>query len=315
MSDLRAILRGLLALPAPGPAPQSAQISRSRLEDGDGWQEEWIIGRAPATLLTRASIDGEDDFRLKSSSPSRPTVLYCHAHGGAYGLGRKELTQGARWLTGPYAGDLLDLGLDVLCLDMPGFGDRSGMGSESALAKAALWRGQPLFGRMLEELQGAVSWIRARSGGPVLTLGMSMGAAHAFWLAALDTRVDACAHLCMLADMAPLIASGTHDRHGHFLTVPGLLQHADMGDVAALIAPRPQCVALGDGDHLTPREAREPALERLAKAYANAPAGALDTRVFPSQTHIETPAMRAQVLAFLERQTGAAVTQEQRNRA
>ncbi|WP_425098336.1 alpha/beta hydrolase family protein [Tropicibacter sp. S64] len=303
MSGLRDTLRALLALPAPGPAPQAAMISSTPVAHGYT-REEWIIGKAPATLLR----PGGDNFSLKLSPPA--SVLYCHAHGGAHALGRRELCEGARWLTGPYAPDLMARGVTVLCLDMPGFGERMGMGSESALAKAALWRGQPLFGRMLEDLQAAVTWLTAQSTAPIATLGMSMGAAHAFWLAALDTRISACAHIAMLANMAPLIASGTHDRHGHFLTVPGLLKHADMGDVAALIAPRPQCVALGDGDHLTPPEARDPALARLRAAYA--PGTPLDVRVFPADTHIETPAMRAHVLSFLDRWTAGVADQPQK---
>ncbi|MFW2545136.1 alpha/beta fold hydrolase [Primorskyibacter sp. 2E107] len=300
MSDLRDRLRGLLALPGPGSAPREVLLNEQARPGGVA--QHWHIGGLPATLLHAA--------------PDAPTVLYCHAHGGDYTLGRRELTEGARWLTGPYAPDLLARGLNVLCLDMPGFGERQSEGNENALAKAALWRGQPLMGRMLEDLQTAVTWLQSRSTAPIATLGMSMGAAHAYWLAALDTRIAACAHLCMLADMAPLIETGSHDRHGHFLTVPGLLTHADMGDVAALIAPRPQTVALGSGDHLTPPEARTPALARLRAAYGGIE-NRLEATIFEADTHVETPAMRAATLAFLERWADAARgdLQEQRNSA
>jgi hypothetical protein len=101
-------------------------------------------------------------------------------------------------------------------------------------------------------------------------MGLSMGATHAYWLAALDERVAAVAHLCAFADMAPLIASGAHDLHGIYMSVPGLLAKGDMGDVAALIAPRPQFIAWGGRDPLTPEAAISPALSRVTAPIAQA---------------------------------------------
>jgi pimeloyl-ACP methyl ester carboxylesterase len=46
------------------------------------------------------------------------------------------------------------------------------------------------------------------STGAIAAMGLSMGATHAYWLAALDDRVAAVAHLCAFADMGPLIAGG-----------------------------------------------------------------------------------------------------------
>ncbi|MDA0187460.1 MAG: hypothetical protein O3C59_08295, partial [Proteobacteria bacterium] len=103
-----------------------------------------------------------------------------------------------------------------------------------------------------------------------------------------------------LADIAPLIATGAHDLHGPYMTVPGLLAAGDMGDVAALVAPRPQFVGLGADDPLTPAPARDPALARLSMAYRAAPM-ALEVHLSQDSGHVETPAMRAAVLDFLQR--------------
>ena len=65
-----------------------------------------------------------------------------------------------------------------------------------------------------------------------------MGATLAFWLAALDPRMKAVAHLCCFADLETLVASGAHDLHGLYMTVPGLLAVARTGEIAGLIAPR-----------------------------------------------------------------------------
>ncbi len=39
-----------------------------------------------------------------------------------------------------------------------------------------------------------------------------------------------------------------HDLHGIYLTIPGLLEVAGNGEIAGLIAPRPQLICIGDRD-------------------------------------------------------------------
>ena len=240
---------------------------------------------------------------MGSSSP-HPAILYCHAHGNAWSIGRSELLNGRPALKcGPYGPALAAAGFAVLCLDMPGHGAREREGPEVALAKAALWRGQTLMGGMLADLAAGLDALTADpgvDGTRVGTMGLSMGATHAYWLAALDDRVAAVAHLCAFADIGPLIATGSHDLHGIYMTVPGLLSHGDMGDVAALIAPRPQFIAYGTGDPLTPEAAISPALARVGAAYrANGADARLHILADPAAGHEETRAMRIAVLSFL----------------
>ena len=235
-----------------------------------------------------------------------PAVLYCHAHGNRYDTGGAELVTGRPALQGPYGPALADLGIASLAIDLAPFGGRQGEGPEAALAKATLWQGRPLMGRMLAELHAAFLWLAARpevDRSRIATLGLSMGGTHAYWLAALEQRIAAAAHLCVFSDIGPLIASGAHDLHGPYMTVPGLLAAGDMGDVAALIAPRPQFVALGGTDPLTPEAARAPALARVSAAYAEAP-DRLEVHLSPDTGHVETPAMRRDALSFLARVLG-----------
>ena len=81
--------------------------------------------------------------------------------------------------------------------------------------------------------------------------------------------------------------------HGMRLLGGGRRGH---GRVAALIA-RAQLVGLGADDPLTPPAARDPALARLRATYGAA--GALEVHVAEGTGHVETPALRAAVLAFL----------------
>lgn len=231
-----------------------------------------------------------------------PVVLVAHAHGNAYGIGARELTEGRPAQPAPLGPALQARGIASMCLDLPCFGARAGE-SESAAAKAALWHGRSLAGRMLGELSSQVDWLAAQdwaAPGRIGVYGLSMGCTLGTWLAAVDGRVAAVAGLCCLADFGALIAVGAHDLHGIYLTVPGLLDVARTGQIAGLVAPRPQFVGWGARDPLTPERARALALADLRAAYGGAPAR-LEVMVERDHGHEETPAMRTAVLAFFER--------------
>jgi len=234
--------------------------------------------------------------------PPWPVVLVIHAHGNRYHIGARELVDGRPAQPRPLGPDLAVQGIAALCLDLPCFGARSGV-SESAAAKAALWRGGSLAGQMLAELASQVDWLAGdhrftRIG----AYGLSMGATLGYWLAAVDPRIEALAQLCCLADLDALIETGAHDLHGLYLTVPGLPGIARNGVIAGLVAPRPQLVCLGALDPLTPPKALEIALADLHAGYAAG--GRLEVLIDPDVGHVETPAMRARVLEFLGRALG-----------
>jgi acetyl esterase/lipase len=177
-------------------------------------------------------------------------------------------------------------------------------GPEIGVAAAASLAALPLAlaGRMLGELDSCLDWLAADPGtdpARIGVFGLSMGATLGYWLAAVEPRVAAVAHLCCFADFAPMIASGAHDLHGHYLTVPGLVSLASNGEIAGLIAPRPQFVGIGEADALTPPEALAPALATLAAAYrATGAEAALRVHREPGRGHEETPAMRRAMLGF-----------------
>lgn len=185
---------------------------------------------------------------------------------------------------------------------MPTFGSRADV-TESAAAKAALWHGWTLFGQMLGEQAGALTWLRSRPDvdpACVGVMGLSLGATLAYFLAALDERIAAVAHLCCYADLASLVASGAHDLHGAYLTVPGLLRETSTGAIAGLVAPRPQLICVGLDDPLTPQAAVARAFAETRAAYAAAGAAdALSLVAEPGVGHRETVLMRQRTLAFL----------------
>ena len=282
----------LLGIPDGPERCRSGTVTESRAQDGHIEEEirlETARGPVPGTM-----------FRPSGPGP-HPAILYCHAHGNRHDIGRRELREGRTALPGGAYGPLLaHRGYTVFCIDMPGFGDRQTEGSESALAKAAHWKGRTLFGLMLADLSAALDYLTERpdiDAGRIATFGISMGATHAYWLAALDARVARTAHLCAFSNIAGLIEAGTHDLHGPYMTVPGLLARCDMGHVAAMIAPRPQFIGAGGTDPLTPPAGLRPALETVRDAYERVGASdRLTVLVSPETGHVETPEMHKAIL-------------------
>jgi dienelactone hydrolase len=214
------------------------------------------------------------------------------------------LLDGRPALLGPLGPEFARRGLVTLMIEMPAFGGRAEP-NESARTKACLWRGRSLAGQMVAEQQAAFQWLAARDdviADRVGVFGLSMGATLGYWLAAVEPRVACVAHLCCYADFETLIDSGAHDLHGIYLTIPGLLGIASNGVIAGLIAPRPQLIAVGDRDPLTPPAAVDRALAETQDAYARAGAPSALTLIREPETgHVETQAIRAAVFGFLER--------------
>ena len=234
---------------------------------------------------------------------AKPAILYAHAHGGAYDIGADELMQGRLALLSPLGPVFAAAGYVTLCLDMPAFGERSNV-AESALAKALLWHGKSLFGQMLREQAAALGYLAGRDDVDARRIGMfgiSMGATLSYWLAAVDQRVAAIAHLCCYADFAALIETGAHDLHGLYLTVPGLLSETSTGEIAGLVAPRPQLICVGEDDALTPPLAVDRALAVTGPMYGGGP---LELLRQAEVGHQETAQMRVAVLDFFNRTLG-----------
>jgi len=227
-----------------------------------------------------------------------PAILYAHSHGGIYEIGADELLEGRDYLLDPLGPVLARAGYVTLCIDLPCFGKRATV-SESYAAKALLWYDRALICEMLADQQAALSYLIARDDvdhSRVGAFGMSMGCTLSYWLAAVDERISAVAHLCCFADMRTMIQLGAHDGHGIYMVVPGLLDEADAGAIGALITPRPQLVCIGEADALTPLPAFEMAWHEMAQAYVGYDTLSLVRE--PGVGHQETPTMRAAVLDF-----------------
>jgi len=291
MPITRERLRQLVGLVEPPVA-----LVGSRLEPRDGYVIEHLTLRIGATevrgILTRPAV----------VSGRLPAILYGHSHGGGYSIGADELLEGREYLVDPLGPAFARAGYVTLCIDMPIFGKRATV-SEAYASKALLWYGKGLFGQMLCDHSAALTYLASRSdvdAARIGAFGISMGCTLSYWLAAMDERIAAVAHLCCFADLRKMIELGAHDGHGVYLIVPGLLNEADAGAIGALVAPRPQLICIGEADALTPPEAVAIAWEETSAAYG-AMGGVLEKVAEPGVGHQETPRMREATLAFFAR--------------
>jgi dienelactone hydrolase len=232
-----------------------------------------------------------------------PTILYNHAHGGRYDIGKDEFLYGNELLQSPpYARALTMKGFAALCIDAWAFGERSDK-RESELFKEMLWSGRVLWGMMVYDSLRAVDYLAARpdvDASRLATLGMSMGSTMAWWTAALDERLRACVDICCLTDFQALLDARGLDLHGLYYYVPGLLKHFTTAQINALIAPRPHLSLAGEQDPLTPPAGLDRVDAELRGVYEGMGASdAWQLKRYPV-AHIETAEMRQEVINFLD---------------
>ncbi len=237
------------------------------------------------------------------SAGPHPLVICEHAHGGAYEIGKRELSEGIPYMQNPpYAEVLTSLGFTAASIDAWGFGSRKRTG-ESKLFKYFLWKGSSLWGMMVHDtlrfldlmLQGDT--VQQETVG---IMGMSMGSTKSWWCAALDQRFSFCIDICCLTDFDELISTDGLDRHGLFYYVPGLLKEFTAASINALTAPRRHFSLAGARDPLTPLKGLKQIDRELRKAYRKAGAPeAWQLKIYDAG-HEETPQMRRDITAYLE---------------
>ena len=232
-----------------------------------------------------------------------PAILFNHSHGGGYDIGKLELVDGRSYLQPePYAKALTDQGYVVLAIDHWCFGERNHT-SEADTFKAMLWEGRVLWGMMVYDSLRALDWVVTRpdvDASRLGTLGISMGSTMAWWLAALDDRVQVTVDICCLTDFHTLLAKKDLSLHGVYYYVPSLLKHFTTADINALIAPRAHLALAGLRDGLTPVEGLDIIDEELARVYAKAGHPERWKLLRYDVAHQETAEGRQEILAFLQ---------------
>src|SRR5258708_3686123 len=154
-------------------------------------------------LLDLNGIEAVSAYFVKPNGANKrlPCILYNHAHGGDYVLGKRELLAGREALQAPpYAQALTAAGYSALCIDAWCFGERRGR-SESSVFKQMLWCGQVLWGMMVYDSLRAIDYLVSRPDADaerISTPALSMRSTIACSVPALDTLGKPCVYLSCL---------------------------------------------------------------------------------------------------------------------
>ena len=296
-SERRAQLYSLLGdLP-----PRNRQISARTLS----------VEERPAYSLEKLRLDlnGLEPVpayfvRPRNLAGKAPSILYNHAHGGEYDIGKEEfLRHRDGFQSPPYAEALASLGICGLCMDTWVFGERATR-SEMDTFKEMLWKGQVLWGMMVYDSIRGIDYLASRpevDAERIGTLGLSMGSTMAWWVAALDERVKVCVDICCLTDFQALMEIKNLKGHGIYYYVPSLLKHFTSAQINALIAPRAHLSLAGNLDPLTPPDGLDRIDRELKRVYAAAGKPEHWKLQRYDVGHEETPEMRREIVAFLSR--------------
>ncbi len=150
-------------------------------------------------------------------------------------------------------------GVAALCLEQRSFGQRREFIQPQSLdylchqaAMNALMLGTSLLAERIFDVDRAIDYLAARGDADMSRVGVmgnSGGGTTTLFAAALLPRVRAAMPSCSFSTFQASIQSMFHCVCNY---VPGILQVAEMGDVAGLVAPRPLVVVSGKEDGIFP---------------------------------------------------------------
>jgi dienelactone hydrolase len=255
--QIRAKLWHMLGEMPPIFTPQPTLVSS---EQRDGYRLEKIV------FYNGAGAEVPGWVLIPDGANNAPAILYNHAHGGDYTIGKKEIFEDRYDLNNQIGVELVRQGYVVLAIDAYLFDERQGKGpagpseidkeAELTLAKKFLWEGGTLWGMMVRDDLLALNYLLTRSEidpARIGTTGMSLGGTRTTWIAALDERIKVAIPVAQMNRYQEFAASGKYVQHGMYYYVPGILRSGvNMEHIAALTAPRPHLILIGDSDSLSP---------------------------------------------------------------
>jgi dienelactone hydrolase len=175
-----------------------------------------------------------------------------------------------------FAIQVVEHGLAAVAIEPMAFGCRRGTQARKEglshtscqpVAGAALLLGQTMIGWRVFDVMRTIDWIETRKeldASHVGCMGISGGGTCTAFSAALEPRIKAAMISGYLNTFRDSIFSLSHCIDNY---VPGILNWAEMYDVAGLIAPRPLFAEAGAKDDIFPVDASRESFARVTKVY------------------------------------------------
>jgi hypothetical protein len=215
----------------------------------------------------------------KTPPPYKP-LLALHGHGrgvqdilGHYPDAEMEREQLAR--DEDYAQSLARAGHLVCALEQRGFGERicdqynaERQNSCAHLSFEYMMQGRTLLGERIWDAMLAMTYLQQREdvfANVMGCTGNSGGGTTTLFLSALDERVTVSVPACYFCSFKHSILGMYHCECNY---VPHLLEYVEMGDLTALIAPRPLRLIAGEQDPIFPIGATREQYQTVERAYS-----------------------------------------------
>jgi dienelactone hydrolase len=276
--ELRARLRQLLGMDTMLGCPLEPRITeRVELE---GYVRERVLLQTEPGVIMPLYVFLPADL---GPGERRPAVIAPHGHGSAGKLspgGRRDipvLQETIEQHNYDYGVQLVRRGFVVFCPDARGFGERREWprqgddpdfvlgGSCEVLNHMAIPLGQTVAGMWAWDLVRLADYAQTRAEcdpSRVGCAGLSGGGLQTLWLSALDDRISCAVISGYFYGSKDSLLRLCNNCSCNY--VPHLWEVADVGDIAALIAPRPLLVETGSFDSLNGERGVENVTEQLA---------------------------------------------------
>lgn len=235
--------------------------------------EYWVIKTEPEIEMPFYLLRPDQqkpDFEQKK----HPILIAPHGHGG----GKESTIQSQT----AFIRDALEDGFLVVCPDERGSGDRREfpeqgdepekirMNSHRELLQVCIGFGQSVIGMAVWDLMRLADYLLAlsESNGFLACAGMSGGGQQTVWFSAMDDRVKAAITSGYFYGFKESLIELPQNCACNF--IPHMFETADMGELGALIAPRPFFVESGEKDGLNGKSGLNNVITQLdvtRKAY------------------------------------------------
>jgi len=221
---------------------------------------------------------------IPKTPPPYSVVVAPHGHGSGGKLAvtgcseTPELAESIRAHHYAYGLEFVREGFIVFCPDARGFGERREVDkADKPLESSCLWinnmaqpQGQTVTGMWTWDLHRLIDYVQTREdcrADRIGCAGLSGGGLQTLWASALDERIR-CAVISgyMYGFKESLLDINCCQCN----YVPHLYEYVDMGDIGALIAPRPLVIETGTRDGLNGASGLEnvkPQVRTIRKAY------------------------------------------------
>ncbi|MFV0342157.1 MAG: dienelactone hydrolase family protein [Anaerocolumna sp.] len=262
--ETREILRNLIGLNNMETCPLEPKVLERVQITSDITREKIIIQVEPGVYMPMYVLIpeklNEDDMKCFIAPPG-------HSGAGKYSIAGcydiPAVADKIKEFNYDYGMQLAKLGYIVFCPDIRGFGERREeamqLESEEAFLRSSCFHlahmaeplGQTVIGMNTWDMMRLLDYIEERKElqlGKVGCLGFSGGGMLTLWLSALDDRIG----LSVISGYMYGYKDSLLELNGNCSCnyVPKLWGHVDMGDIGALLAPRPVMIQSCMEDHL-----------------------------------------------------------------